>query len=477
MKKNYFIVALLLSLGWNVEAQQKNISGIWEGKLNAGITIRIVFHLNKGADGVYTGTMDSPDQGARGLQLGTIGLLKDSVIIEVPIAKGYFRGLQVSDSLLNGVWLQGPAKFPLQLKHVLAVSVANRPQTPKPPFSYVVEDLVYNNADNSMQYGASFTYPASGGPFPTAILITGSGQQDRDETILEHKPFAIIADYLTKNGYAVLRVDDRGIGKSSAGNLATATSLDFASDVENGLRYLKTRKQVDTTKIGLIGHSEGGLIASIVASRNRNINFVIMLAGPGIKGAELLTLQMSAILKSSGIAGDVIKAYEPLYRQMMDDCITQKDTAIAFSNANKAFQDWKARQPASTLNVLGFSGDETNLKIIRSLVGSFSSEWMKYFLLTDPQPFIEKFHCSVLAMNGSRDVQVLPLANLAGIKVALEKSKSRKFETIQLEGLNHLFQHCKSCSPAEYGLLEESFAPEALEAMGKWLGEIFSKKK
>ncbi len=476
MKKIFVILSLLVTVSLPLIAQHKNISGIWEGKLNAGVTLRIVFHLQKDTSGAYSGTMDSPDQGANGLPLGRISLIHDSVIIEVPIAKGYFRSLRVSDSVLNGVWLQGPAKFPLELKHVLAASVANRPQTPKPPFSYKVEDLVYSNADKSMQYGASFTYPAAGGPFPTAILITGSGQQDRDETLLEHKPFAIIADYLTKNGYAVLRVDDRGIGKSSAGNLATATSLDFAGDVENGLRYLKTRKEVDTTKLGLIGHSEGGLIASIVASRNRDINFVIMLAGPGVKGRDLLTGQMAAILKSAGIASSVITAYQPLYQQLMDFCLTEKDTAIAFAKSYKAFEEWKVQQPAATLNVLGFSGDENNFKIVHNLVAGFSAAWMKYFLLTDPQPFIEKFSCRVLALNGSRDVQVLPAANLAGIKAALEKSKSRKYETIQLEGLNHLFQHCKSCSPSEYGILEESFAPEALDAMGKWLGEIFQQK-
>jgi uncharacterized protein len=469
MKKIISIAILLVTLFSAATAQQKNITGIWEGKLNAGVELRIVFHFTKNADGSYTGSLDSPDQGVKGIPCSGILVSGDSVTAEIKSINGNFRGLLTMDSVITGTWNQGPASLPLQVKRVAEASALKRPQTPKPPFSYNSEEVEYNNADKSVHFGASFTYPKTGGPFPTAILITGSGQQDRDETIFEHKPFAIIADYLTKKGYAILRVDDRGVGKTN-GNVTTATSMDFAADVEAGLNWLHTRKEADKNKTGLIGHSEGGLIASIVASRNKNIDFVIMLAGPGVKGADLLTEQVVAIMNSSGVAPEASAAYKPMYRTIIEFAVTEKDSAAAYAKAYPAFAEWKKKQTVPVLSALNINNDSiTDEKMIGNMVKVLGNPWMKYFLSTDPQPMIQKFNCKVLALNGSKDVQVIPALNLAGIKAALEKSHSKTYEVKQIEGLNHLFQHCKTCSPAEYGLLEESFAPEALDIMGKWL--------
>ena len=475
-KKSAFTI-VFMTLCLTMMAQQKNITGIWEGKLNAGVEIRIIFHFTKNADGAYTGSLDSPDQGAKGIVCNNVLVSNDSVSLEIISIKGLFKGLLTSDSVIAGTWIQGPASLPLTVKRVLQVSAAKRPQTPQPPFSYNNEEVEYNSNDKSIHFGGTFTYPKTGGPFPAILMITGSGQQDRDETIFEHKPFAVIADYLTKAGYAILRVDDRGVGKTT-GDVKSATSMDFAKDAEASLAWLNTRTEVNKTRIGLIGHSEGGLIASIIASRNKNIDFVIMLAGPGINGADLLTEQVGAILNSAGIAPEASDAYKIVYRNTLQHAIAEKDSAAAYSKAYPFFVEWKKKQTQTVLNALGITSDDSNdKKMIGAMVTQFGKPWMKYFLATNPQPMIEKFSCKVLALNGSKDVQVIPALNLAGIKSALAKSKSKNYETKQLEGLNHLFQHCKTCSPSEYGMLEESFAPEALEIMRKWLDENVLRKK
>ncbi len=466
--KNLFtFLGLVIFL--NANAQQHDIAGLWEGKLSAGTDIRIVFHFTKNADKTYSAIMDSPDQGAKGIVCNNVQFLNDSVSLEISSIKGSFKGTLMADSLIDGRWQQGPASLPLKIKKVLRVSHANRPQTPQPPFSYNNEEVEYDNADKSIHFGASFTFPTSGGPFPAILMITGSGQQDRDETIFEHKPFAIIADYLTKAGYAILRVDDRGVGKTT-GDIQSATSMDFANDAEVGLNWLKSRKEADKSKIGLLGHSEGGLIAAIIAARNNNIAFVIMLAGPGINGADLLTGQMGAIVKSAGVSPEATEAYKIVYKNSINFTITEKDSSSAYAKAYPAYVEWKKKQSAGILSALGITSDEANdKKMIGTMVAQFGKPWMKYFLSSDPAPMIEKFSCKVLALNGSKDIQVLPDSNLEGIRLALTKSKTKVFEVKKLEGLNHLFQHCKTCLPSEYGTLEESFAPEALTILREWL--------
>jgi len=448
----------------------RNISGIWEGKLDVGsISLRFDFHFNKDKDNNYSGTFDSPDQGVNGVPCKEVFLNGDSVTIQVKTAIG-MTAILTNDSNMNGYWNQGGKMFPIALKKVKEFSKApNRPQTPKPPYSYNSEDVEYDNANKTIHYGATFTYPKGQGPFPTAILISGSGQQDRDETIEGHKSFAVIADYLTKKGMAILRVDDRGMGKST-GDVMNATSADFAVDVEVSFGYLKNRKEADQKKLGMIGHSEGGLIASIVAARNPDIDFVIMLAGPGVKGSEILLKQTEAVFLSDSVPADAIKSYCVIFKQLLEDFMTDNDTSFIHKKVASDFKLWKASQSEKTLNALKISpkssGDEN---LMGEFMKGFSSPWVKYFIEADPQPLIEKFRCKVLALDGSKDLQVNAEINLAGINEALKKSKSPYFETKELPGLNHLFQHCKKCTVEEYGELEETFAPEVLDIMWKWL--------
>jgi alpha/beta superfamily hydrolase len=449
-------------------AQTKDVTGIWEGKLQANVTLHLVFHFQQVGDGKYKGTMDSPDQNAKNIPCSNITVNNDSVIVEISVAGISYKAILLGDSTMAGDFLQGGFVIPLQLQKVAKATEANRPQTPKPPFTYNSEDVEYDNADKTVHFGATFTYPKTGGKFATALLITGSGQQDRDETIFEHKPFAVIADYLTKKGYAVLRVDDRGMGKTK-GSLKNATSEDFAKDAMASLQYLHTRKEVDIKKIGLIGHSEGALIADIIAAQDKSINFVIMLGGPGLVGKDLMALQNQAYLESNGISTMAATAYKELYTQLADIALKDSTREEANAEAWDHFISWKDKQIAPVLSDLNFNDTTADKKQIMGLVQSFRIPWYRFFMQADPSTYIQQFTCNVLALNGDKDIQVLPTENLAGIKAALLKSKSPNFSTEAMPGLNHLFQHCNICTIQEYSTIEETFAPEALDRMGAWL--------
>lgn len=473
------MILLLFCISLTYISAQKKLDGIWEGKLALGETgLRMVFHFDKQSDGSYAATMDSPDQNVTGIHCDSVLAKGDSVIVKIIKASASLNGLRTNDSTIAGNWMQRGMSFPISLKHVGGVSKGpNRPQTPMPPYAYNSEDVEYDNADKSIHYGATITYPKGEGPFTAVLLITGSGLQDRDETIFGHKPFAIIADYLTKKGFVVLRVDDRSMGKST-GDVMNATTADFAKDVETSLRYLKGRKEINKKRIGLMGHSEGGLIAAMVASRNPDIDFVVMMAGPGVKGGDLLVEQNKAIFKADSVPEPAINAYIQLYEKIMNDAASNKDTSLLFHTVLNDFVQWKAKQPAKILTELNLPTDSNvNNKIANAFAKGFAVPWIKYFINSDPKPYIEKLKCKVLAIDGSKDLQVNPEINLAAINQALKKSKSLVFETKEIPGLNHLFQHCKKCTIAEYGEIEETFAPEALGIIGDWLERNVSGKK
>src|SRR6185437_5363001 len=430
---------------------QAKFIATWEGKLNVGhFSLRLGFHVKDEGNGKISATMDSPDQNIFGKPCDDVLIKEDSITIEIKKIHGGYSGRMTNDSTLEGNWEQGGKALPMTMKKVAVIAKLVRPQTPVPPYSYNSEDVEYDNADKTLHYGATFSYPKTQGPFPTAILITGSGQQDRDETIFGHKPFAVIADYLTKKGFAVLRVDDRGAGKST-GNFQQSTTADFAKDVETGLAWLRTRKEVDPKKLGMIGHSEGGLIEDIIAARDHSIDFVIMLAGPGMSGAEVLTKQNIEILESGGVPAKAANAYGEMYKKVTEDAIVSSSYSQLYNMILTDFRSWKTKQPESILKDLKLSSDTTGeTAIVKQFAMAFSSSWEKYFLAADPAPLIEQFTCKALALDGGKDLQVNPKANLDAIHHALEKSKSPKFETKEIPGLNHLFQRCKKCTIEEY---------------------------
>ena len=282
-------------------AKPSDIDGIWSGTLDTGaITLRIVFHITNTEDGL-TATMDSPDQNAKGLPVTAVTRSGSSLILELKQVGGKFEGKINNDlTVIDGTWTQGGASLPLTLKRVkdAAELERRRPQNPRKPYPYREEEITYDNKAAGIRLAATLTVPPGEGPFPAVVLITGSGPQDRDESLLGHRPFLVLADYLTRQGITVLRADDRGVGQSG-GNFATATTADFATDAEAGVAYLKTRPEADPQKIGLIGHSEGAIIAPMVAARNPDVTFLVMMAGSGVPGDEILVAQVLLISEAS----------------------------------------------------------------------------------------------------------------------------------------------------------------------------------
>lgn len=459
----------LLALVYVVANAQSNSSfiGSWSGTLNVGIELRIVFHIKETAAGGLFASADSPDQSAYGLKCDTIIISSDQLSIEMRALRASFSGKLLNDSTIDGMFKQG-TEVPLTLTKGEKIAKRNRPQTPRPPFSYKSEEVEYDNADKSLHYGATITIPPGKGPFPAVILITGSGPQNRDEEIIGHKPFAVIADAFAKKGIVVLRVDDRGTGKST-GKFQGATTADFANDVETSLNYLLSRSEADKNRIGLVGHSEGGMIAPMVAAKRKEVSFIILLAGPGEKIVDLMTEQNVAILISQKTSNTAANAYGSLYKQIAPVIVSSADSITATNNAKQVLNKWINSTDIEIIRQLGFSTEKQQQDYIKSMVESLSEKWFKYFLSFDPAVYLQQLHCKVLALNGDKDVQVLSASNLAAIQASLKKSRSKTYEVKELPGLNHLFQHCSKCTLQEYGELEETFAPEVLTIMTDWI--------
>lgn len=445
-------IALLfcfLIVAWTARAQ--SVAGDWLGTLDAGvIKLRLAFHIQVTPDGL-TGTMDSLDQNAKGIPIQSGSLQGANVVLVLPM--GRFEGkLNAASDAIEGTWLQGGAALPLTVKRVTnaAALEPSRPQNPTKPFPYLAEDVPYDNKTANVRLAGTLTVPSGKGPFPAALLITGSGPQDRDESLMGHKPFLVVADYLTRRGIAVLRVDDRGVGKST-GNFAAATTADFATDVEAGLAFLKTRTEIDPHKIGLIGHSEGGVIAPMVAARDHTIAYIVLMAGSAVRGDELIVEQVAALDQAGGASPSEIENATSLERQIL---------AIVRSEPDNAVAEKKMRERL---------GDKVPAAQITAQLKATTSPWYRYFLSYDPVPALQKVKCPVLAINGEKDLQVPPQQNLAAIRKALQEGGNKNFEALELSGLNHLFQTAKTGLPSEYGQIEETISPKALQTIGDWI--------
>lgn len=449
---------------------QSAFNGIWEGKMNAGVEVRMVLYISQDASKNYIVTVEFPDQGLKDIKANTVTVSNDSIRLEISQFGASYSGKLKGDSMITGTFKQGMS-FPLNVKKVEKVTTIVRPQTPVPPFAYKSEDVVYTNKNKSISYGATITIPPGKGPFPAVLLLTGSGQQNRDEEVMGHKPFAVIADHLTNNGFIVLRVDDRGIGKTT-GNVAIATTRDFAHDATVSIEYLLGRPEVDKKKIGLIGHSEGGMIAQIVAAERKDINFVVMLATPGEHTMKVMNDQNEAILLKSGMSKEYVAAYLGLYKNILTTMIAA-DSASAKEKVMPVVEEWISKTPRNIVQATtGITNDSTKNNYVSLFVGQLNQPWFRYFLTYDPAPYIKKMNARVLALNGSKDVQIISKSNLAAIEAALKESKSKGYEIKELEGLNHLFQECKLCTVNEYGQLQQTISPVALEVMTSWMKKI-----
>ena len=443
-----------------------DITGTWMGAVKAGaIEPRLVFNIRLENGDSLVATLDSPDQGAKGIPLGNVIYESDTLVIYAPLLLGQYRGLVVSDTLIEGSWTQRGQTFPLILNKLQDQFVVNRPQEPKEPFPYAAVEVKFPNTSANIFLAGTLTIPEGTGPFPAVILITGSGAQDRDETIMAHKPFLVIADYLTRHGIAVLRYDDRGVARSQGSQL-NATSADFAGDAQAAFDFLKQDSRIDPGKIGLAGHSEGGLIAPIVASSNNDIAFIISLAGPGVNGEELLLRQQRDIAQLMGASEDEIKDSYEINKKLYKIIRKEKDNQEAQTKAVDMYRKLLKKKGMSDSAI-----DEATTQLLAQLDVSALS-WFRYFISTDPARYWSRVLCPVLALNGEKDVQVAADVNLPAIEKALRTSGNNNVKTVSLPGLNHLFQHCTTGLPSEYSKIEETISPEVLEIMASWITSL-----
>lgn len=452
------------------------IAGDWSGALNAGgVQLRLVVHFTPKPGGGLTGSLDSIDQpGSNGLPFSLVRQTGALVHAESALIHAVFDGtLDGAGKTITGHWTQ-TVPLPLTLTRMTAAMRAalgrnDRPQEPKPPYPYTSEDVTFPGGAAGVTLAGTLTLPPASasiggdGPPPAAILISGSGPNDRDETILRHKLFLLLADSLTRRGLAVLRYDKRGIGKST-GKYAEATSADFAADAGAAFAYLKTRPQVNPRKIGLIGHSEGGLIAPLVAAKSPDVAFLVLLAGTGVPGERIIAEQSALISRAEGASDVDVAKSQVMEKKLLAVAAHETDPATARTQIQALM-----RQAMETMTPAQKKAMGDPAPLIRAQSAALASPWFHFFLTYDPAPTLKQVHCPVLALDGSRDLQVPPAENLAAIGAALKAGGNTDVTTTELPGLNHLFQTAKTGSPLEYGRIEETLAPVLLTTVGDWI--------
>ena len=448
---------LPLALTQGAAATRPAIAGLdgdWDGVLQLGVmgSLRLVFHVRSGPGGTVA-SLESPDQGTGQLPFSTFTREGTKVRAEAKAIGARFEGvLDPAGTTLDGRWTQGGQEKPLVLKRRTSGSSApaalRRPQTPVPPFPYRQIEVAFDNAAGHNRLAGTLTVPEGRGPFPAALLITGSGLQDRDETLMGHKPFLVLADYLSRRGIAVLRVDDRSIGGSTGD--PKGTTFDLATDTEAGLTFLLTRAEIDRRRIGLVGHSEGGAIAPLVAARNPAAAWIVLLAGPGVPGDRVILAQQRLIQAAGGVPQSTIDANSALQRRLLDVVERAPTQEAALAGAKKLLLETGMREGAAEGNA-----------------AAVSSNWYRTFLKLDPAPALRAVHVPVLALIGSLDLQVPAADNIPKLKAALAGNGDAT--VVELPGLNHLFQTARTGAIAEYAQIEETIAPVALRTVGDWI--------
>ncbi len=458
-----FILCLLLGATGN----KKDLAGIWAGKLKVpgGMELRIVFKIKLDAAGELSATLDSPDQGASGILVSGITLKEYKLRLKVEVVGGEYNGI-IDRGLkkIKGSWQQGGMELPLDLvKQDKAPVRMKHPQEPEKPYPYDEEEVKYENKKGGIKLAGTLTLPRVRAPFSAVILITGSGAQDRDETVMGHKRFLVLADYLTRRNIAVLRVDDRGVG-GSGGSVSQSTTRDFAYDVLAGVAFLKNHPKIDNQKIGLIGHSEGGIVAPLAASLSEDIAYIVLMAGTGLTGEEIIYLQSALIARANGASEEDIKKSINQQKRAFKVVVSGRDEKSIKTELKKLFaKDIAAMEKKK-------KGEEKNAeKLLKTQIKRIVNPWFRYFLTYDPREALKKVRCPVLAINGEKDLQVPPRQNLQEIKKALEEGGNKNVTVKEITGVNHLFQTAKTGSPAEYAKISETISPKVLKLIGDWI--------
>jgi uncharacterized protein len=435
--------------------------GDWTGRLVVGASaLPVVVHLRPRGPGL-TGTVDSPNQGMTGLAIDTVLVHGAEFRFELWSIHAAYQGTVFPGAAgIRGAWSQGQQVVMLNFTRQAALE-QRRPQTPVPPWPYDAEEVVVENPAAGVKLAGTFTKPRGGGPFPAVLLMGGSGTHNRDEEVFEHRPFLVLADHLARHGIAALRLDDRGMG-GSTGSLALATLDDLAADAAAAVRFLAARPDVEHARIGLVGHSEGGLVAALVAAADPGIAFVVLLAAPGVPGDSLLMLQGAAVMDAMNEPADMIAWNRRLQRVMFEQVKTAPDSASLRQQLAKVITVALPLLPESRKG-------QVDAKNLAGQMDLMTTRWFRSFVSCDPASTLRRLRCPVLALTGEKDLQVLPKENLAGIEQALTAGGNREHRAVELPGLNHLFQTAKTGSLAEYGTIEETFAPAALDTITTWI--------
>lgn len=433
------------------------VEGLWQAALEThGLRLRLQLHVAHDTDGQLVGALDSLDQQVSGLPAIGMELKEAAFHFEIPAVAGVFDGtLNPGKNKLTGNWSQTGADEKIEFVRSDQPLELRRPQTPSKPYPYREEEISFSNAAVGVTLTGTLTLPKGTSPFPSALLIAGSGPNDRDETLASHRPFLVLADHLTRKGIAVLRYDKRGIGKST-GSADKATTVDLASDAQAALAYLKTRKEIDPAKIALIGHSEGAMIAPLIASRTKDVAWVVLLAAPATVGEETLLNQSELIGKAADLTDEQLEASLNFDQAAYDLVRTEKNSAALREKLKGLVKETglDAAMPPTLL--------ETQLRMMES-------PWFRFFLDYDPLPNLKTLRLPVLALYGQKDLQVPAKANLPLLKQALQDAGNKDADVRELPDLNHLFQHAYSGTPTEYAAIEETFSPAALQIISDWL--------
>ena len=433
------------------------VEGLWQSALEAhGMRLRLQLHVSHDTEDQLVAALDSLDQDVSGLPAINVHLKEAAFHFEIPAVAGAFDGtLHASKNKLSGNWSQTGAEEKLEFVRSDQPLELRRPQNPAKPYPYREEEISFSNPTAGVSLAGTLTLPKGAGPFPAALLIAGSGPHDRDEALANHRPFLVLADHLTRNGIAVLRYDKRGIGKST-GSVDKATTLDLAADAQAAIAYLKTRKEIDPSEIALIGHSEGAMIAPLLASQSKDVACVVLLAAPATIGEDTLLHQSELIGRAGGLTDEQLEASLNFDHAAYDLVRTETDTAVLNEKLNGLVKGsgLDAAMPPAVL--------EPQLRMMES-------PWFRFFLDYDPLPNLKALRVPVLALYGQKDLQVPVKPNLTLLQRALQDGGNKAVDVRELPDLNHLFQHAYSGTPAEYAAIEETFSPEALLLISGWL--------
>lgn len=425
------------------------------GKLQLALTI------TRDSTGPLTAVMTSLDQGNARIP-GHLAMRGDTLVVTMPAVSASYTAILSADSL-RGTFTQGINTMPLDMGHAAPRQAVTRPQEPRPPFPYRSHDVRFGSVPG-VRLAGTVLLPAGDGPFPAVIFVTGSGPENRNEEIFDHKPFLVIADYLARHGIASLRYDDRGTAQST-GNFAASTSADFAQDAEAAVHFLRMEPGIARNRVGIVGHSEGGLIAPMVAARSTDVAFIVLLAGPGIPGDSILLLQNALISAASGVQPATVQRNNEVNRRLFDAIKASRDSADAVVRIDEISRSVVAALP----------GGEQALatRQVGALSAAYLSPWMRYFIPYDPRPALRQVHVPVLALGGTLDLQVPYAENLSAIEAALKDAGNRDYRVVSMPGLNHLFQTAVTGSPHEYSAISETFSPAALAVIAEWINQRF----